>query len=104
MGYYVDPDNCSKEAFLIGHGIEIPSKTLDWDSVPKGCLPVVLVNNGLFTAAGIAYSPDELQAFTNPTDRRPRRIFVVEIEDLLRVSGNDFRLWAKKNGHIPKTN
>lgn len=104
MGYYVNPGNCSKEAFLISHGIEVPSKTLDWDAVPNGCLPVVLVKNSFFTAAGIAYSPDELAAFTDPADRRPRTIFIVGVEDLLEVGGDDFRLWAERNGHAPKTN
>lgn len=85
MGFYVNPKNQSKESFLIGHGIEIPSRTMSWDEVPAGSLPVVLVNNGHFTAAGIAYKPEELAEFTRSDDPRPRTIYIVKIEDLIEV-------------------
>lgn len=100
MGFYVNPPNCSKEAWLIGHGIEVPDRTLDWDAVPAGCLPVVLVDNGMFTAACIAYDPGELAVACDPSDRRRRTIFIAEIKDLVKVGGDDFRRHCVRSGLI----
>jgi hypothetical protein len=41
------------------------------------------VDNGPFTAAAIAYSPEELTYFANPDDCRPKRWFLVDAVDLL---------------------
>jgi len=63
MGYYVNPQNMSKESFLKKEGVAVPNNPrITWESVPKGYLPVVLVNNGPFTAAGIAYCESELKS------------------------------------------
>lgn len=87
MGYYVNPPRESKEAFLRRVGIAAPSDhRISWDSVPKGFLPVVLVNNGAFTAAGICYSKAELDQFTRSDDPRRREIYLVKIEELRQVS------------------
>ncbi|MDO8490253.1 MAG: hypothetical protein Q7S47_02440 [bacterium] len=87
MGYYVNPRTESKESFLEREGIAAPSdRKIPWDSVSDGFLPVVLVDNGPFKAAAIAYSEEELEEFTRLDDRRPRRIFLVKVEKLLEVS------------------
>lgn len=92
MGFYVNPPDESKENFLAREGIAVPNlPRLTWDSVPKDFLPVVWVNNGRFTAAGIAYCARELEAMTDLEDMRPRRIYMVKIEKLLRVSDDYFR-------------
>lgn len=93
MGFYVNPNDRSKKAFLIGRGVVVPGRTLDWSAVPKGSLPVVHMDNGYFDAAGIAYNEAELKAFTMPDDKRPRTIYIVKIEDLLTVAGPDFARW-----------
>ena len=80
MGYYIDPPDMSKEEFLRKHGTlmkEVPSEyDFSGDS-----LPICLVDNGLFTAAGIMYSQRELDAFKHP-DGRPKFWFEVSREDL----------------------
>lgn len=38
---------------------------------------IVLVDNGLFEAAGYAYSPAEFAAFISPDDPRPKRFFIL---------------------------
>lgn len=87
MGYYVNPPTESKESFLKREGIAAPyDQKLSWESVPEGFLPVVLLDNGPFTAAGIAYSKEELDAFTGLHDNRPRQIYLVRITELLKVS------------------
>lgn len=101
MGYYINPTKESKEQFLKREGIMVPfNPKLSWDSVPKGFLPVVLVNNGHCTAAAIAYSADVLAECTSLNDPRPRQIFLVKIEKLVKVSDEDFAEYAKKQYKI----
>jgi hypothetical protein len=84
MGAYVNPSNESKEVFLKREGKIVSS--VRWEDLPKNVLPVVLMNNGFFTAAGIAFSKRELEAFTRPDDFRLRTFFLVSIDKLLEVS------------------
>jgi hypothetical protein len=85
MGYYVNPPDMSKEKFLESKGTRRESN-FKWEETPTGNLPVVLLNNGYFTAAGVAYCEREFEAFTDPSDNRPKTIYTVAIEDLLPVS------------------
>ncbi len=80
MGYYINPPNMSKEEFLDQKGTEISrEEAASFKFIDDNVLPVVLVDNGLFTAAAIAYSPDELEEFLSP-DHRPMKWFLVEKE------------------------
>lgn len=79
MGEYINPrDGSSKEQFLTSHGREIndPSEAFSTE------LPVCLMNNGRFTAAGIAYDEREVRAFTMPGDDRPKKWYAVPLEKL----------------------
>ena len=84
MGCYINPANESKEEFLSRCGKEVSLSS--FKNAPDGTLPVVLVHNGFFTAAGIAYSEGEVEAFTIPSDVRPKRYFWVDVDDLKGVS------------------
>jgi hypothetical protein len=84
MGYYVNPVNESKEDYLERIGIQVDK--LSWEDIPSGCLPVVLINNGMFTAAGVAYDRREYEEFTNPRDVRQKKLYIVEIGELLKVT------------------
>lgn len=81
MGCYINPKDKSKEAFLILNG----TPTLEPCEITETELPVCLVDNGLFTAAGIAYDEDEVDAFLHP-DPRPKRWYRVSRELLRTVS------------------
>jgi hypothetical protein len=93
MGCYVNA-NGSKEGWLdrnaksrgmIAAGLtQIP----EYSDFPEGTMPVILVDNGHFTAAGVAFCEEEYKAFTypHPEDTRPRIIFEAKIDDLLKVS------------------
>lgn len=83
MGAYINPKNMTKEQWLSENATEVPF--VDWD-LPEGYLPVVLVDNGPFTAAGIAFSKRELEDFTDKRDMRPKRFFIVPINKLYEVS------------------
>jgi hypothetical protein len=84
MGAYINPPQMSKEAWLDFNGVDIPTAPL-WKDIPKDMLAVCLVNNGSFTAAGIAFSESELEVFKYP-DGRPKRWYLCLEEDLLLVS------------------
>jgi|ADurb_Leu_01_Slu_FD_contig_41_2044693_length_1395_multi_2_in_0_out_0_2 hypothetical protein len=96
MGYYINPIDMTKERWLntfanfvgsIDANKEIPK----WEDIAKGdILPVILVDNGMFTAAGVAYSEQEYKAFTDPRDKRARELYTAKVDDLLRVVRNMF--------------
>lgn len=88
MGCYVDPTNETKEAFLEREGREVESDYIskNYQQIKdKGNLPVVLCDNGNFTAAGIAYKEREFERFVR-YDGRSKRFFIVPVETLLKVS------------------
>lgn len=94
MGCYINPENCEKEDFLAEHGeliYDVDEFTnnaffLNFNSILKqNKLPVVLVDNHVFTAAGVCYNEMEFKAFTNPRDGRRRQLFLVNIKDLIDV-------------------
>jgi hypothetical protein len=84
MGAYVNPKNESKENFLSREGTPC-STTIKWFEIPNGKLPVFLLDNVIFTAAGIAFSEKELQEFSREDGRR-KRAYLVDIEKLHQVS------------------
>jgi hypothetical protein len=85
MGYYINPTGETKEEFLRRKGITV-SNTFKWKERLPNTLPVILIDNGYFTAAGIAYSEREFDGFLDPNDDRPKIMFLVNIEDLFAVS------------------
>ncbi len=90
MGAYVNPTGQTKEEWLKENGKQIERPIL-WEDVPDDHYPVILVDNGLFTAAAIAYSEKELLEFNNPADDRPKCYFIVSREKLLAVSSELLR-------------
>ena len=88
MGCYVDPLNEAKEDFLEREGREVESDYISKNYKmikEKGYLPVVLCDNGPFTAAGVAYTEREFERFVR-YDNRPKRFFIVSVEKLKDVS------------------
>lgn len=88
MGYYVNPPDNTKEQWLADNGREVVEPTSPL--APPGFLFVCLVDNGPFTAAAVCYDDREYSAFADPSDRRPRRWFMVSVDALrMVVSGLD---------------
>lgn len=102
MGFYINPSIESKEDFLERVGTPIAREDVNLDDAHNGLLPVVLVNNGPFTAAGIIYDERELREFTRDDDTRPRKYFLVEVNDLIVVAGANFVDYAEKHGLTKK--
>ena len=87
MGAYVNPRNETKESFLEREGKRVPPfwEELEWEDIPEGMLPVYLIDNRLFTAAGIAYCKQEMEAFSRDDGRR-KKVYLVPIAKLHDVS------------------
>jgi len=84
MGFYVNPDNGErKETWLAKNGKVVASPKFDAAS-PNAL--VCLVDNGPFTAAGVAYSQAELDAFSY-NDGRKRKWYEVP-KSLIVGTGN----------------
>ena len=81
MRYYIDPLNMSKEEFLESRGTEISAASALAHNFNMESLPVCLVDNGFFTAAGIGYCPEEVEAFARP-DGRTKTWYLVFKDDL----------------------
>lgn len=81
MGLYINPPDMSKEDWLARHGTRISVPLGAWD-FSSGRLVVCLVDNGAFTAAGIADSQDELEVFRWGGDPRPKQWYSVPSEKL----------------------
>lgn len=81
MGYYAEPPvRTGKAEWLIrnvgAEPISFP-EAVELLGQP-GEMVIVVLENGPFDAAGWAYSLDELDAFTDPDDSRPRTILRVQ--------------------------
>lgn len=85
MGYYVAPISEAKEAWLERHSVKKADVPPEWSDIPEGCLVVCLVDNKVFTAAGIAYDEEELARFKEP-DKRKRVWYMIPKTKLIEVN------------------
>lgn len=81
MGYYLNPKAMSKKDWLDTYAVRInrapPRQFRDEEHIV-----ICLVDNGFFTAAGIAFSQAELEAFTYE-DGREKIWYTIPIKDLI---------------------
>lgn len=82
MGIYINPRDMSKEQWLTENGTPMPKPS---DHRAGDDVAVCLVDNGTFSAAAVAYSQDELDAFSYEDDQRPKKWFSVPISKLIEV-------------------
>lgn len=80
MGYYIEVPRPTEKARQIVelHGathVHRPEKLSD---IPADRALIVVVENGIFDAAALAYNQSELDAFTSPSDRRPKTFLMME--------------------------
>ncbi|MDD3263378.1 MAG: hypothetical protein PHT94_00615 [Candidatus Nanoarchaeia archaeon] len=85
MGYYVNPNNIIKEEWLSLNAEKV-SKEIAVEEVRKDKKAVlVLIDNGLFTACGLAFNEREFNDFTDEEDRRPKTFYITEHHKLKDV-------------------
>lgn len=58
-----------------------------WEDIPEGKALVCVVDNGIFEAAGVAYSSEEYGEFTRPEDPRPREYVLMDRDMAFRTAG-----------------
>lgn len=82
MGFYIETSsNKNKAQWLVDNA----KGTIVNQAVPThDSIPVVVLDNGLFEAAGIAFDESELAEFTRPQDRRRRTIVMVPRDQVIR--------------------
>jgi len=97
MGLYINPtDGTTKEQFLEEYGSKVAiNEFLSHIPGTKGIYGVALVDNGPFTAAGVAYDGLEAARFTRNSDKRPKMFFLVSAE-LLRPVCNGWNMYVKE--------
>jgi len=95
MGLYINPKNVSKEEWLKENGMSISCCPNHYKE-NNGYLYVCLVDNGPFSAAGVAYNQKEFMEFFSQTDTRPKKFYAVPIVSLEEVCP-DFSDYYKEN-------
>lgn len=102
MGCYINPENETKEEFLNRLGTQISFEVMNeigFDEFRKTNperLPVVLVDNVIFTAAIVCFCKSEYEVATDEHDTRERKMYLVKIDDLKTVSDIDEYLKIEK--------
>lgn len=91
MGVYINPTNgMTKEQFLEVYGTRItPHDAENFDFTRDDALPVCLIDNGDFSAAGVGYNSEEIAVFCDKADPRPRTYFEVPFDRLDMHAGID---------------
>lgn len=85
MGYYVNPPNMAKDAWLDDNGERINSPLEFNEAYKDGKMNVVLIDNRAFKAAAVCYSVKELQELNNPSDIRGKEWYLVPIDALKKI-------------------
>lgn len=84
MGYYIETEaHKNKAKWLIENA---KAQLCNRSAVgTSDMVPVVVMDNGAFEAAGIAFDAEELAVFTDANDRRPRMYLLVPREEVIRL-------------------
>lgn len=88
MGFYVNTPNQDKAVWLKANAVKQFTTTPRYEATGPGELLVCLVNNGPFTAAAVIVNKHEYDAFTQPTDGRPKQWYTVPSLKLKEVCPN----------------
>lgn len=89
MGYYIQTDHIREKGMYLvrHHGGQIIAKPEKLSDIPEGKALIVVVDNGPFEAAALAYNQDEFEAFIQPSDHRPKTFVVMDKELAYKLAG-----------------
>ena len=89
MGYYIETKHPLNKASQIvcQHKGEIVPKPLNFDNIPEDKALIVVVQNGMFDAAGYAFDEREFKSFTQPSDLRPKTFILLDKEIANKLTG-----------------
>ena len=83
MGFYVNSPEEKKETFLSREAKLISiDEFKDYKYPLEDHVPICLVDNNRFTAAGVAFNSRERDAFVLPSDQRLKLFYLLPIEKL----------------------
>jgi hypothetical protein len=89
MGYYIETKTSFNKAEIICrdyNGTKI-SKPLSFTEVPADKGLIVIVDNGMFEAAGFCYNEREFAEFSDPLDTRPKSWVLIDRARAEELSG-----------------
>lgn len=81
---YINPNGQTKEEWLEKYATETKLEDFSY-AEGTGILTIVLVDNGAFTACGVAPTEQEFSRFLSNNDKRPKRYFYATYADVLAV-------------------
>lgn len=90
MGYYIQTPgfNHSKALRIAAqHNGVLISKPNHYSDIPEDSALIVVVDNGPFEAAALAYSEREFEEFTDFTDERPKEYVLLDKEVAHKLAG-----------------
>ena len=76
MGYYINPTESTLEDYILKNSIRMSKEDFanyKYTGKSQPYLPVCVVHNGDFMAAGVAVDAAERNRFIHPDDYRPKR-------------------------------
>lgn len=87
MGFYIQTKDALQKAMQLkrDHGAQVVMRPTVIDEIPKGKTLICVVENGLFDAAGIVYSQNELEAFSETRTDRPRTFMLMDTEKVVEL-------------------
>lgn len=88
MGFYIEVPSATNKAGQLmklygADNIGLPPKKLS--DIPKNKVLICVVQNGLFDAAGICYSEDELNEFKETRTGRKRTWLTMDVEKVAEL-------------------
>ena len=74
MGYYIEGPTHGKANHILNKhgGTLLPGKPESFADIPDDMALICVLNNGPFEAAGLCYDEREFEAFSEPSDPRPK--------------------------------
>ena len=84
MGYYINPENMTKEEFLYTNATPIRHYDRKFNAKESGKFTICLVFNSFFTAAAVCFSENEFKEF-NTDDGRAKLWYEIDIDKLIGV-------------------
>jgi hypothetical protein len=89
MGYYIEtPGQLKGKASRIAfeHDGQLVKEPAKFSDVPEDKALIVVVDNGPFEAAALAYDEREFLDFTDPDDDRPKRYVLLDKPTAYRLA------------------
>lgn len=89
MGYYIQTNSHANKAdYLVEKlGGQKVNKPASFEAIPQDKALVIVVDNGLFEAAGLIYSADEFQSFTLTSDTRYKQYVLLDKQVAYKEAG-----------------